>query len=208
MPAYRVTVPDQPTIRAATAAELPAIGRSLAAAFADDPVWEWLTKGNQDRYRRTAPAFFEADAKAMMSGPGEVLVDDQVGGVALWAAPDHWKGTFRQMLNVTVPAFRMMGPRTARGLAGLTGLEKAHPAEPHWYLSLLGTDPAHQGRGIGSALIRTVTDRCDEQGIPAYLESSKESNVPYYARFGFEVTSVHRFAKGGPDLWLMWREPR
>lgn len=201
-------MPNQPTVRSATATDLPAIGQLLAAAFADDPVWEWLTNGDQARYRRAAPAFFEADAKAMLAGPGEVLVDADLGGAALWAAPGHWKGTFRQMLNITVPAFRMMGTRTLPGLVGFTGLEKVHPREAHWYLSVIGTDPAHQGRGVGSALIRTITDRCDQQGLPAYLESSKESNVPYYTRFGFEVTSVHRFAEGGPDLWLMWREPR
>jgi len=29
-----------------------------------------------------------------------------------------------------------------------------HPSEPCWYLPLIGVDPACQGRGYGSALLR------------------------------------------------------
>ena len=52
-----------------------------------------------------------------------------------------------------------------------------------------------------------VLERCDTEGIPAYLESSKESNIAYYRRFGFEVTGEIVIAPGGPTVWPMWREP-
>jgi predicted N-acetyltransferase YhbS len=95
-----------------------------------------------------------------------------------------------------------------RSMAVLSRIERVHPTEPHWYLAVLGTDPAHQGKGIGGALQRVVLDRCDREGVPAYLESSKESNVPYYERFGWRVTSELTLPKGGPTLYLMWREPQ
>ncbi len=44
--------------------------------------------------------------------------------------------------------------------------------------------------------------------MPAYLESSKERNVPLYRRFGFEVIEEHRSKVGSPPIWRMWREPR
>lgn len=197
-----------PEIRPATATDIPAIGRSLSAAFADDPIWMWLTM-DEDRYERNAARFFEADARGVMNGPGQVLVDQEAGGAALWCAPDRWKSTVGQTLRLTPPALRLFGLRTPKALATLASMEKQHPkSPPHWYLSVIGTDPAQQGRGIGSALIRAVTDRCDEEGLPAFLESSKESNVPFYARHGFDVTSEHRLAPDGPTLWLMWRDPR
>ena len=197
-----------PGIRSATSADLPAVGRALAAAFADDPVWTWLAP-DPARYDRAAAAFFAADAAQVIAGPGEALVDDEVGGVALWSAPDRWKSSWRQTARLAVPSLRLFGTRTLQGLAALTTLEKAHPTDrPHWYLSVLGTHPAHQGRGIGSALIREVTDRCDLEGMPAFLESSKESNVPFYARHGFQVTEEISLPRGGPTLWLMWRDPR
>ena len=64
----------------------------------------------------------------------------------------------------------------------------------------------HRGRGIGAALLAPVLDLCDEEGLPAYLESSKDSNVPYYRRFAFDVTTPFTL-KGGPTLHFMWRDP-
>jgi len=94
--------------------------------------------------------------------------------------------------------------RSERSLSRITSLRSR---EPHWYLAVLGTDPPKQGRGIGSALLQPVLDRCDAEGAPAYLESSKESNVPFHRRHGFHVTEeVH--LTGGPTVWTMWRDPR
>jgi ribosomal protein S18 acetylase RimI-like enzyme len=86
-------------------------------------------------------------------------------------------------------------------------IERHHPVLPHYYLSVIGTDPDQQGGGIGSALLAPVLSRCDSEGVAAYLESSKESNVGFYARHGFTVTDKVELPDG-PPLWFMWREPR
>jgi hypothetical protein len=44
--------------------------------------------------------------------------------------------------------------------------------------------------------------------MPAYLESSKEKNVPFYERNGFKVRERFEVPNGGPPIWLMWREPQ
>lgn len=195
------------TARDAIAADLPRIGQSLAAAFDDDPLWEWLTP-DKDRYRRTAAAFFERGAALRLGTPGRILVDDDVRGAAIWCAPGAWSSSVGDAARILRPSLALFGRRTLTGLNALRSLEKAHPVgPPHWYLSVIGTDPDHQGKGIGSGLIATVTEECDREGIPAYLESSKEANVSYYARHGFAVTEEFTL-KGGPSLWLMWRDPR
>jgi GNAT superfamily N-acetyltransferase len=63
--------------------------------------------------------------------------------------------------------------------------DAAHPRhEPHYYLSLLGTHPAHTGRGLGMGLAR-ILQHIDEEGLPAYLESSNPANNHRYERHGF-----------------------
>jgi ribosomal protein S18 acetylase RimI-like enzyme len=105
-----------------------------------------------------------------------------------------------------VPIF---GRKLFRALGVLATAERVHPREPHYYLAVLGTEPAAQGKGVGSALLQPILERCDEEGTGAYLESSKESNIAFYARHGFEVMSELKLGRGrGPSIWPMWRNPR
>jgi predicted N-acetyltransferase YhbS len=87
-------------------------------------------------------------------------------------------------------------------------MKQHHPEEPHWYLAVIGSDTTVRGRGFGQALMRSRLDRCDAEHSPAYLESSKPENVPYYERFGFTVMGEIVLPNGGPPLWPMWRAPR
>jgi ribosomal protein S18 acetylase RimI-like enzyme len=87
-------------------------------------------------------------------------------------------------------------------------MERLHPVEPHWYLAVIGSDPTVRDDGFGQALMRSRLGRCDAEHVPAYLESSNPDNVPYFQRFGFEVTGEITLPRGGPSLWPMWRRPR
>jgi ribosomal protein S18 acetylase RimI-like enzyme len=82
-----------------------------------------------------------------------------------------------------------------------------HITEPHWYLPLIGVDPAQQGRGYGSALLRHALAACDSAGLPAYLESSNPRNVPLYERHGFEIIGVIQ-SGSSPEMPAMLRKPR
>lgn len=91
--------------------------------------------------------------------------------------------------------------------AVLEQMDEHHPAEPHWFLPLIGVDPRRQGGGIGGALMAHALERCDADGLPAYLESSNPSNVPFYERHGFEVVGL--IQKGSsPPIRPMYRKPR
>ena len=122
-----------------------------------------------------------------------------------------WKIPFRTVLRHSPTFLKLYRWRFLPNLKVLDAMERAHPEAPHYYLEIIGTDPQHQGKGYGTALIAPMVDRADDEGVGMYLESSKESNVPYYARFGFEVTRTldhGRSGRDGPRLWLMWRDPR
>ncbi len=102
---------------------------------------------------------------------------------------------------------RVAGIETWKVVAMNARAEQHHPETPHWYLALLGVDPAAQGRGYGPHLTRPILDRCDAERTPAYLETGTERNVTLYRGLGFEVSDEFDLPRGGPPVWCMWREP-
>jgi GNAT superfamily N-acetyltransferase len=178
----------------------------LQAAFWDDPVMTWLFPDDSGRSRRSARLFkllLERHYLPMHT----VWTTSEAAGAALWAPPEHWKIPTVDIVRSLPEFVASFGRWTPRALRFLDCVDRQHPAEPHWYLGVLGTNPPEQGRGVGSALIAPVLERCDRDGVPAYLESSKESNIAFYARHGFELTGEIRAPHGGPVLYPMWRPP-
>jgi len=192
-----------------TSTELPAAALTLARAFHDDPIFSLLFGGSVPEPR--ARRFFEIMGKVQLRHQ-LVHRTPAMEAVSIWAPPGEWKLPNAQIAKNSIGLMRVFGHRLFSNLEILGRLEKAHPHEPHYYLEFIGTDPRHQGKGMGTQLMQPMIERCDTEGVGAYLESSKESNVGYYARFGFEVTQVltHKARKGesGRQMWLMWRTAR
>jgi GNAT superfamily N-acetyltransferase len=165
-------------------------------------VLEWLLP-RPARRKRGALRMFRTRLDQLVDQE-QVYTTDDLAGAAIWALPGRWHVSARETIEL---ARVVLGPRLPILFSGLQRLDGAHPRQPdHFYLAVLGVDPAHQGQGLGSALMRPVLELCDREGLPAYLESSKERNVDFYARHGFRVTSELRLPKG-PTMWPMWRNP-
>ena len=184
--------------------DVPALSTALAAAFDDDPVIGWVFPDARRR-PRFARRLFALRLRHVLDQRETYTLDNRGG--ALWAVPGQWKVSAGQQLDMLVRLAGGLGLRAARILGGLHDVERRHPREPHYYLAVLGVEPGSQGRGLGTALMVPVLRACDADGVPAYLESSKERNVDYYSRHGFRVTEELRLPEG-PPVWLMWREPR
>jgi GNAT superfamily N-acetyltransferase len=184
------------------------VAAAMTAAFMDDPVANWTTPA--DRHRRNVLRHFFRCYFDFHQGEGMVFVDPDRAGAAIWALPDRWRTSARQDLRIARAfAHPRHWPRAARVARGLLGLERQHPPRPpHFYLAALGVEPERQGRGLGSRLLEPVLEVCDSDGIPAYLESSKESNIAFYSRHGFRLGDELQLVRGGPTIWPMWRPPR
>jgi len=181
----------------------------MARAFHDDPVMAWIFPDEAMRRRRLPPFFATAIRGNMRQGNTEVMVaGEQVLGCAIWLAPGTWRPPLRRQLMALPSVIFRLRSRLAVASTTYGALITAHPERPHWYLSGIGADPPVQGTGVGGALMRSRLARCDAAGEPAYLESSKEINVPFYERHGFRVTRELTIPGGGPIFWLMWRKPQ
>ncbi len=193
-------------VRRAVPSDAEVLSASLARAFDDDPVMSWMFPDEEARARRL-PRMFRAMFTHIGLPRGEVYTTGDLAGAALWVPPGTWPFTRREQLRLLPSTMGGLGRRVLTAARFELMLEARHPRQPHWYLSILGTDPARQGKGVGSALLRPVLERCDTEGLPAYLESSKEQNIAFYARHGFEVTGELSIEQT-PSVWGMWRPPR
>lgn len=184
-----------------------AVAAALADAFFDDPVMSWILDDEGSRIRRLR-GLFDVLLRGHYLGLGTVWTTTEQAGAALWAPPGRAIIPGPTVLRHSPRLARALGRRALLALRALSHVEQHHPKEPHWYLGVLGTRRADQGKGVGSALLAPVLRRCDEEGMRAYLESSKESNIAFYGRHGFEVAGEIALPMGGPTVWPMWRDPR
>ncbi|CAL9582055.1 GNAT family N-acetyltransferase [Streptomyces sp. enrichment culture] len=205
-------------IRTAEEGDRDLVVRLLDEAFQDDPVSSWVFPGEEYR-RRTHHRLMAAFADAVLAD-GRVDLTEDGAACALWlsvpadgqadAEPDAPAGE-RAEGTEDVPARirEAVDPENERVelIARLT--DGIHPAgRAHEYLWMIGVVPGRQGEGLGTALIESVLDRCDREGLPAYLEASSARGKVLYERLGFEFTGRALDLPDGPRMWPMWREPR
>jgi GNAT superfamily N-acetyltransferase len=194
-------------VRRAQRGDVPATAAMLARAFLDDPVASWAWRAERPRLR--ALEQFNALRMHQLLAHEEVWIDAERRCAALWAPPGRWRTTLLEdAAHLRTFAHPRLLPRAPLVVYGWLGLARHHPSRPaHYYLGVLGTDPPSQGRGLGSRVLGPVLEQCDRDGVGAFLESSKESNIAFYSRHGFRVVEEVRLPFG-PSMWAMWRDPR
>jgi GNAT superfamily N-acetyltransferase len=197
-------------LRPATAADRDRLADSLASAFSQDPLFNWIAGSPPDHdVTPNLRVVFGAFLKLDLRRPDHlVFTDEDLIGVAVWKAPNGWKMSNGDMFRALPAMLRALGTKTSRMIGAFNAIEKVHPEEEHYYLEALGTRQDMQSKGVGSAVMRHMLDRCDREGMPAYLESSNLRNVPFYARHGFKATGEIEVGKGAPTVTAMWRDPR
>jgi ribosomal protein S18 acetylase RimI-like enzyme len=194
------------TARAATWADADPLAATLARAFHDDPLICFILRDEATRAAKM-PRLFKLLFKLGLPH-GACDVTEGFEAAALWRPPGAWEIPWWQYITNGAEFVGIFGLGGARHVTFVMDvIEKRHPHEPHWYLQAIGTDTAKQGKGFGGVVIRRGLAKADEAGMPAYLESSKETNIPIYQSFGFEVTGEIKLPNG-PTLWPMWRKAR
>ena len=86
----------------------------------------------------------------------------------------------------------------------LQKMAERHPLSPHWYLLGLATDGDCRGEGMASRLLEDMLSRCEREEQQVALETSKESNLAFYERFGFVVVD-ELLIDARVKTWLMLR---
>jgi ribosomal protein S18 acetylase RimI-like enzyme len=182
--------------------ERPMVVHTIVAAFAADPVVRWVWP-EAHRYLESMPAFTVAFAGGGFRD-GSAYTTDGYEGAALWLPPDVHPDDDAVGAIVEQTVARPLQGDLQSLMEKMAGF---HPDGPHWYLPMIGVDPAHQNKGLGAALLRHALERCDREGLPAYLESTNPRNVSLYLRHGF-VAMGEIQAGSSPVVVPMLRLPR
>lgn len=180
-------------IRHATPSDLDSAARVLAVAFGDYAWTRWALPGDgyESRLEEVQRLYL---SHSLMHGI--VLVDEEVRSVAAFLPPD-------------APAPAEQIQRRVAELHGsrLTALSKLSlPDAPSgsWTLETVGVDPAHQGAGLGTAVIAVGLAMIDQRGEPVALETSDERNARLYLRLGFTIAAATTIPDG-PLVYSMYR---
>ena len=167
----------------------------------------WFLQDGSKRIEQ-AQLLFDVMLRKLHLGRDECYTTDDVVGGALWVPPGRWRLTMLQQLSLLPGMLRIFGRTLGRAQRGLVVIDAGHPRKPHYYLDTLGVDPDWQGKGLGSALMRPVLERCDRERMPAYLNAGSPRSRDLYLRHGFMVREEFHLPEDGPPLWRMWREPQ
>lgn len=192
---------DNVSVKKAGPDQSAVVGEILADAFNGDPVVTWICSDPE------YPKWAWPLAVPFFLPHKEVYVTEDRLGAALWLPP----GVELRMspsLAVLCDAWRRFGFGSIfRYFQFISTSGKHHRKDRHYYLFAIGVRSASKGRGVGSALLRHVLQKCDQENVGAYLENSNPRNMPLYQRHGFEIRGEVALPRNGPPLWLMYRQP-
>jgi GNAT superfamily N-acetyltransferase len=179
--------------------------QAAAEGFFDNEIWVWML-GRDWQRRRLLPRFYRAMIRRVYMPRGGAWTTGDALGAALWFPPGTaalgWREQLAEAASLLPEGIDCFG-RAARWQK-LIG--EHHPREPHWYLQTLSVRPSAQRQGVGSALIAPGLERADSDGVGVHLETQRFANVPYYERFGFELSGEISL-EDSPPVWLMSRPP-
>ena len=165
----------------------------LGRAFTE---YEMLRYYFQDEAERHAVAVtFGFIALSVCLKYGEAYASSaKMEGVAAWLPPGKAPfGVWQILRSVPLSVLFRFGRQGASRMQAygryIDNMHRKLVPYPHWYLQIIGVDPAYQGQGFSSRLVRPVLERIDRERMPCFLETNTEKNVAIYRRFGFEVVS-------------------
>jgi len=175
---------------------------AMTLAFSADPAARWAWPDPLQFINTFMPLVTLFGGKAFDHGSAYVL-DDFVG-VAQWLPP----GVLPDDGPIVALFQRTMSePKLGEVLFLFEQMVGFHPHEPHWYIPLIGVDPAFHGRGYGTQLMRYGLAVCDRDRQSVYLEATSLTNRRFYERHGFRVLGEIR-SGDSPPMFPMLREPQ
>jgi len=182
----------------------------LGRAFAEYELFRYYFPDETER-RAAANTYASVSLSVCLKYGGVYASSEKIKGVAAWLPPGKSPFGLRQVIrSVALPILVRFGRQGAGWMWTYGRFVDDHHRRlvpfPHWYLEIIGVDPAYQGQGFSSRLLRPVLERIDRERMPCFLETNTGKNVTIYRRSGFEVVSEDRMPGTELTIFAMLRK--
>jgi ribosomal protein S18 acetylase RimI-like enzyme len=182
----------------------------LAQALANDPLFAYALPDEAERASRL-PAFLARNLFYGLLYGQAFTTAGNVLGAAVWLPPGS---------DVTPERAASAGYNQLSSILGREALLKIGQAldhlndghhrafaPDHWYLTVVGVDPARQRQGIGRALVQAGVAQAAAAGLPCYLDTAAPENLPFYEQLGFRVLVDSPIPDTNLHFWTMALDP-
>lgn len=174
--------------------ELRYFARIAGRAYLNDPVHTYATKN--PRRREQFVYHFMMERLHTSNGEDWFFIDDENRGICVWRKAHNEYGVLDFLKCPDWTYLYIHLPNLIRTLAAYSPLDvKVFDADT-WIISPVFVDPAHQGKGIATALIRDSMAQLEPLGIRFGLEAQDDANVRFYEKLGFRTIREDVYKKG------------
>ncbi len=182
---------------------------TLSNAFLNDPLQRYTFPDEQER-KEKSPLHFKSILQFGLQFGAVYRTAGELGGVAVWLKPGETEVTAEKAEAGGLTRLpELVGEEPmSRFFAALDYIEPYHKLdmpEPHWYIMVIGVDPAFQGKGLGRALLQPILDKADVTNTPCYLETAQPANVSFYNKLGFRIVRELIDPVSGLTIWTFRR---
>ncbi len=179
------------------------VAASIARAFAWHEPWGAWAFPDESIREETMTRLVEEDLRDRFLEHGECWT---IAGVCvtLWMPPGLEVFADRRSEGDYVT----YGEQADAMRAGDELVSSLKPPGEHWYLDTIATAPERIRQGLGARLLDHDLAIRDAAGDTCALDTHMPDNVAFYMRRGFEVVGEGKLPGGGPDLYMMLREPQ
>lgn len=180
-----------------------AVVKLLAASFDANPAVNDTIIPDKHRARRLK-ALMEYVFNTGFARNGVFVTNDLLGALVMYD-PVSFPVTFSDRLRQLQLVHRCIGwSRMKYATAKDKRMAGFRPESPHLYLQMIGTDPAAQGKGIGSKMISFIQGMSASASKTIYLETSVLKNVEMYKRKGFVVHGEWKIREDYHVHFMSW----
>ena len=181
----------------------------LSRAFYHDPLFQYLFPEDSTRKNLSFYTFKFIISHAYKKG-FILSTSPSLEGIAVWLPSSSiHRNLIDQIRFGALTIYLKQGKeiinRQVSASEYMKSLHRSQLSVPHLYLSTIGIDETHRGKGLASSLIQPMLDKADREGLPCYLDTHNENNVGLYQRFGFRVAHESVIPDSNVRHWAMIR---